>query len=380
MLVGLFRPAIVFPTTTLNRLGDPERAMVIGHELAHARRGDLIWGLVAAVVRAVFFFHPLVWLSERRLRASQEAAADELAVLRQNHDPVGYAALLVSVIGKLGPGRSLPTMSVGAAGSLRALKQRLSAMRFVKPLSHRIVAAYGIALAVVAVVGVVPWAVVAAVAAGRGQAAGCGQAANYGQGLAKGGEDGQWQIRVVQGRRAKNQGRDEGDRVGSRGRYQDRQHYPRRRTGSAAQEAFKLWEPGAVISVRVKDGKVTFIQIGVKKGPAADKLEQKESVDRGRNSWGRFVSFKDGTLTLMANSAALIEIKIPENTKSLVWNHDEGVYKPKGTAEALNQAKAGTLIGVQRTNESVTVRIGTRKRANRWHVCVIQGRPSADPW
>ena len=41
--------------------------MVLGHELAHIKRGDLLWSLVAAVVRAVFFFHPLVWLSDRRV-------------------------------------------------------------------------------------------------------------------------------------------------------------------------------------------------------------------------------------------------------------------------------------------------------------------------
>ena len=44
MLVGILRPAVVFPTATLARLSRPERAMVIGHELAHARRGDLLWG------------------------------------------------------------------------------------------------------------------------------------------------------------------------------------------------------------------------------------------------------------------------------------------------------------------------------------------------
>jgi len=162
MLVGVVRPAVVFPVATLNRLDECERAMVLGHELAHARRGDLLWGLLAAVVRAVFFFHPLAWLAERRLRATQEVAADALAAARLKHAPAGYAALLVSVVGKLGPDRALPAMSAGVAGSHQSLKQRLLAMRFMKPMSRRAAAAHTGALVLLAAFGVVPWAVVAA--------------------------------------------------------------------------------------------------------------------------------------------------------------------------------------------------------------------------
>jgi len=41
MLIGIFRPAIVIPTETLGRLSISEQTMVLGHELAHIRRGDL---------------------------------------------------------------------------------------------------------------------------------------------------------------------------------------------------------------------------------------------------------------------------------------------------------------------------------------------------
>ena len=83
MLLGILRPAIVIPAVTLNRLDPSERMMVFGHELAHVRRGDLFWNLLAALVRALFFFHPLVWFTERRLQLAQEIAADELAIDRQ---------------------------------------------------------------------------------------------------------------------------------------------------------------------------------------------------------------------------------------------------------------------------------------------------------
>jgi beta-lactamase regulating signal transducer with metallopeptidase domain len=59
--------------------------------LAHVRRGDLLWSLVAASVRAVFWFHPLAWLGQRQLILTQEIAADELAIAAQEQNSVGYA-------------------------------------------------------------------------------------------------------------------------------------------------------------------------------------------------------------------------------------------------------------------------------------------------
>src|SRR5262249_9099396 len=116
VLVGIFRPAILMPAVTLSRLNPSERAMVIGHELAHIPRGDLFWSLIVALVRAVFFFHPLALLSERKTAVAQEIATDALAIARQqDNDPVNYGTLLVSIVSKLGPGRLIPTMSVGTA-------------------------------------------------------------------------------------------------------------------------------------------------------------------------------------------------------------------------------------------------------------------------
>jgi len=162
MLIGILRPAIVIPGSTLRRLSPPELAMVLGHELAHIRRGDLLWNLVAAVVRAVFFFHPLVWLSQRRLNLAQEVAADELAILRQRHDPVSYGKLLVSVISKLGPSRLIPTMSMGTAGSVQSLTRRLVAMANIGRASRGIIVTSGILLAAMVLLGIVPWRLVAA--------------------------------------------------------------------------------------------------------------------------------------------------------------------------------------------------------------------------
>ena len=162
MLIGTFRPTIVFPTHTLGRLSISERTMVLGHELAHIRRGDLLWGLIASIVRAVFFFHPLAWWSERQLKLAQEVAADQLVIDRQHHEPINYAGLLVSVVGKLGHRPSVSTISVETAGTVHSLTRRLAAMTRIGQTSRRMVVSSIILLGAVVLLGLVPWRLVAA--------------------------------------------------------------------------------------------------------------------------------------------------------------------------------------------------------------------------
>lgn len=355
LLVGIFRPAIVLPSSTLGRLDNTERALVLGHELAHACRGDLFWNLIVAGVRAVFFFHPLAWLCERQLRLSQEIAADELAISLQHNDAVGYARSLVSFVCKLDPARVLPTMSVGAAGSQQSLQRRLFAMRFVKPVSRPLALVYGVALATVAVLGVVPWTLVAAEQqtadkAEPKQAIYRGNFVSFKEGILRiKGEDGKEfdAIKVADGTKV----------IG---------HIKGVEKEGTTPDAFKIWEPGAVIAVTVKDRIVTFVEIGIKKG--VDKVPDRAPDKAAGNVspktlfvWGKFKSFQDGALTIQANSGALLENKIPTSAKVMVWNHDEGVYKPATTAQTLSRVEVGTWTIVNAADENVTVRLGARK-------------------
>ena len=162
MLIGILRLAIVVPGGTVGRLSLLELAMVLGHELAHIRRRDLLWNLAAACVQTVFFFHPLVWLSQRQLNLAQEVAADELAIQRQHHDPASYGTLLVSVISKLGPSRLIPTMSMGTAGSVQSLIRRLVAMASIGRASRGVIVASGFLVAATVLLGIVPWRLIAA--------------------------------------------------------------------------------------------------------------------------------------------------------------------------------------------------------------------------
>lgn len=71
-----------------------KRIAVLAHEMAHVQRKDWLIGRAAAVVRAIFWAHPLFWWAERRLAALAEEAVDETALALMG-DPRAYAGAIL---------------------------------------------------------------------------------------------------------------------------------------------------------------------------------------------------------------------------------------------------------------------------------------------
>jgi len=97
--------------------------------------------------------------------------------------------------------------------------------------------------------------------------------------------------------------------------------------------------------------------LGADEKATADKPVPREQSGSGR---GKFVSFKDGMLTIAANDGSLIKNKVPESAKVLQWN-DDGGFKPVDAAETLAQVKAGTWVHALFEKGNATIRIGARK-------------------
>jgi TonB family protein len=86
--------------------GFEKREAVLAHEAAHLERGDMWTSLLARLACAVYWFHPLIWWANYRLRLEADRACDD-AVLRHGFGDAGYAEDLVSVAANLGPAGGL---------------------------------------------------------------------------------------------------------------------------------------------------------------------------------------------------------------------------------------------------------------------------------
>lgn len=79
---GLWRPAILLPRDFRHRYDRRERRLVLAHEIAHLRRGDVYANVLAALLRAVFWFNPLLHIAVPRFRLDQELACDARVLAR----------------------------------------------------------------------------------------------------------------------------------------------------------------------------------------------------------------------------------------------------------------------------------------------------------
>ena len=77
---GTLRPVILLPEDALD-WDDDHRRVVLRHEMAHVSRADSLSQLLAGLVCAFYWFHPLAWMLERRLRAECERACDDRVVI-----------------------------------------------------------------------------------------------------------------------------------------------------------------------------------------------------------------------------------------------------------------------------------------------------------
>ncbi len=134
-LAGIFRPVIYINELSLT--SDEVLEMTVRHELTHYKRLDHIWGGVRAILLALYWFHPLVWLSAEMFRADCETACDEAATLGMDKDEresYGMALITLASRGKGGAG-SLMCFSTMNGGK-KLLYERISRLAGTKTLRH----------------------------------------------------------------------------------------------------------------------------------------------------------------------------------------------------------------------------------------------------
>ena len=93
VLVGLWQPLLLLPMG-LGNSGNATLEAVLIHELAHLRQGHLGTLTWARLTGILLWWHPLVWLTEARLRATAEEICDDWAVALTDSRQ-GYAETLV---------------------------------------------------------------------------------------------------------------------------------------------------------------------------------------------------------------------------------------------------------------------------------------------
>ena len=150
MTFGFIPPVILLPQGAAGWPVERLRVVLL-HEMAHVGRGDWATLVLAQFVCALYWFHPLVWLAARRLRAESEEACDD-RVLTCGVPAPDYADHLLEIV------RALPRRSRALPAAVTMAQSREIAGRLKTILTHpkdrRGVTRRGLVLATLA--GLVP--------------------------------------------------------------------------------------------------------------------------------------------------------------------------------------------------------------------------------
>ena len=93
---GLLQPVIILPQTLARRLSAGEISVLLSHEIAHLRRNDLVWCVAWRWMKAVCWFHPLVWQIPAVHNLACEQEADRIAS-GQLEEEDSYSRLLAQL-------------------------------------------------------------------------------------------------------------------------------------------------------------------------------------------------------------------------------------------------------------------------------------------
>jgi len=96
-LCGVLRPVILIPSSLATELSQPQLRAALLHELIHLRRADVLVSFFQSLLQIVYWWHPLVWLANARIRGLREEAVDDAVVLALHEDAEAYPTALLEV-------------------------------------------------------------------------------------------------------------------------------------------------------------------------------------------------------------------------------------------------------------------------------------------
>ncbi len=86
---GLIKPQIYLPMAFFQKYNEVQQQCIINHELTHLKRKDLWSQIIGELIRAIFWFNPIVHIAWNAFREDQELACDQ-QVLRHSNDNERY--------------------------------------------------------------------------------------------------------------------------------------------------------------------------------------------------------------------------------------------------------------------------------------------------
>ncbi len=97
LTIGI-RPEVLLPESMTGKGKIQDRTFAMRHELMHFKRRDHLVMIWMGLLKAVWWFNPIVWMMEKPIRMDMESACDAMAVEGlSEQEKLAYASLLLEL-------------------------------------------------------------------------------------------------------------------------------------------------------------------------------------------------------------------------------------------------------------------------------------------
>jgi beta-lactamase regulating signal transducer with metallopeptidase domain len=96
LVMGIFRPLIVFPLAYFNQLTPQQFESILIHNLVHIKRNDFLINQIQVIIECLMFFNPITWYLSRQIRMYREYHCDD-EVKKQIPDQKIYLTALYRI-------------------------------------------------------------------------------------------------------------------------------------------------------------------------------------------------------------------------------------------------------------------------------------------
>ncbi|MCK4965622.1 thioredoxin fold domain-containing protein, partial [bacterium] len=98
LVIGYLKPKVFLPRRIAETWKVKDIEPVLTHELAHIKRHDIIINWLQILIQVVFFFHPVVWFTNWKIRNLREDACDDLAIEQIKTSRKRYVEKMLRII------------------------------------------------------------------------------------------------------------------------------------------------------------------------------------------------------------------------------------------------------------------------------------------
>jgi beta-lactamase regulating signal transducer with metallopeptidase domain len=121
---GLLRGSIYLPTDFAEIEAKEHRRGILSHELSHVIRFDAAVNLLQIIAQAVFWFHPLIWWANKKIRGEREKCCDEMAIAGLGTKARDFSTAIVNIL-TAEHNSTLPVPSLAVAGPVKNIEDRI---------------------------------------------------------------------------------------------------------------------------------------------------------------------------------------------------------------------------------------------------------------